>query len=108
MIYYPDTRQAVYEKNRKNCGPKFKYLVCNASIEHVTSLFFQKDQSLDAICGAAKTNKFFSNDQMVCTKTLYNYVDNGLLAIRNINLPLKLRRSTKGYRIKKTQETFRY
>lgn len=42
MIYYPDTGQAVYEKNRKNCGPKFKYLVCNAFIEHVTSLFSKR------------------------------------------------------------------
>jgi len=37
---------------------------------------------------------------MVCTKTLYNYVDLGLLEISNIDLPLKLRRSTKPRRIR--------
>ena len=29
---------------------------------------------------------------MVCTKTLYNYVDRGILKIKNIDLPQKLRR----------------
>jgi IS30 family transposase len=35
---------------------------------------------------------------MVCTKTLYNYVDQGLLSIRNIDLPLKVKRSAKSTR----------
>ena len=32
---------------------------------------------------------------MVCTRTLYNYMVLGLLPIKNIDLPEKLRRSTK-------------
>ena len=32
---------------------------------------------------------------MVCTKTLYNYIDLGLLDVINIDLPMKLRRNTK-------------
>ena len=32
---------------------------------------------------------------MVCTKTLYNYVALGLLPIKNVDLPEKLRRNTK-------------
>ena len=32
---------------------------------------------------------------MVCTKTLYNYIDFGLLNIKNIDLPKKLKRKTK-------------
>ncbi|WP_084053119.1 hypothetical protein [Desulfonispora thiosulfatigenes] len=38
---------------------------------------------------------------MVCTKTLYNYVDTGLLKIANIDLPLKVKRSTKPRKIRK-------
>ena len=38
---------------------------------------------------------------MVCTKTLYNYIDLGLLDIFNADLPMKLRRNTKSYRVKK-------
>ena len=100
MIYYPDTGQLVYEANRNNCGTKFKFLQCETFIKHTAELFFNKDQSLDAICGAARRNKSFPQSQMVCTKTLYNYVDAGLLTIANIDLPLKVKRSTKTTRIR--------
>ena len=40
-------------------------------------------------------NGTFPRSEMVCTKTLYNYVDLGLLPIKNIDLPEKLRRSMK-------------
>lgn len=33
-----------------------------------------------------------SRSEMVCTKTLYNYIDLQLLEIRNSDLPMKLRR----------------
>lgn len=100
MRYYPDAGQAVYETNRKNCGTKFKYLKCEAFINHVSKLFFHRNHSLDSICGAARLNNYFPADEMVCTKTLYNYVDAGLLSITNIDLPLKLKRSTKRIRVK--------
>lgn len=38
---------------------------------------------------------------MVCTKTLYNYTDLGLLPIKNLDLPMKLHRNTKPTMIKK-------
>ena len=34
-------------------------------------------------------------------KTLYNYIDLGLLDIKNTDLPIKLRRNTKFNRVKK-------
>lgn len=37
---------------------------------------------------------------MVCTKTLYNYIDLGFLTFRNSDLPMKLRRNTKSPRVK--------
>ena len=37
---------------------------------------------------------------MLCTKTLYNYVELGLLGIKNIDLPQKLHRRTKAKRIR--------
>jgi IS30 family transposase len=40
---------------------------------------------------------------MVCTKTLYNYVDAGLLGIKNIDLPYKLSRNTKPTRIRQNK-----
>lgn len=104
MIYFPDTGQLVYEANRKNCGTKFKLLECEAFINHVTDLFFNKKQSLDSICGASLIHNKFSKSEMVCTKTLYNYIDLGLLEISNIDLPLKVKRSTKSSRVKRNKK----
>lgn len=101
MIYYPDTGQTVYESNRKNCGTKFKLFQCEAFIKHATELFFDKTHSLDSICGAARLHNQFSPLQMVCSKTLYNYVDAGLLRMTNMDLPFKLKRSTKPKRDKR-------
>ncbi|MBS6889561.1 MAG: hypothetical protein KH200_16945 [Clostridium sp.] len=38
---------------------------------------------------------------MVCTKTLYNYIDLGFMDVKNTDLPMKLRRNTKLARVKK-------
>lgn len=103
-VYYPDTAQTRYEEARKHCGNKYKLLACEAFIAHVEQLFHDKDFSLDAIVGSAKLNEQFIATQMVCTKTLYNYVDAGLLSISNIDLPLKLRRTTKPARVRKNKK----
>ncbi len=103
-IYYPDTAQNCYMEARKNCGNKYKLLACEAFIKHVEQLFHEEEFSLDAIVGVAKLKGEFSANKMVCTKTLYNYVDAGLLDISNIDLPLKLRRSTKPERVRKNKK----
>ena len=47
-----------------------------------------------AIFGYALHNELFKREEMFCTKTLYNYVSLGLLPIKNIDLPEKLKRNT--------------
>ena len=69
-------------------------------------MFNKKGWSLDASVGYAKENNLFSTDEMVCTKTLYNYVDLGLLTIKNIDLPEKLKRNTKSSNIQKTEKSW--
>ena len=49
---------------------------------------------MDAIFGYALYNELFTGEEMVCTKTLYNYVSLGLLPIKNIDLPEKVKRNT--------------
>lgn len=66
-------------------------------------MFNKKGWSLDASVGYAKENNLFSTDEMVCTKTLYNYVDLGLLTIKNIDLPEKLKRNTKSSNARKNR-----
>ena len=41
---------------------------------------------------------------MVCTKTLYNYVDLGILPIKNIDLPEKLHRNTKTQNVRENKK----
>lgn len=57
-----------------------------------------------ACFGSALETGEFERTQMVCTKTLYNYIDLGLLKVRNSNLHLKLRRNTKPARVRKNKK----
>lgn len=43
---------------------------------------------------------------MVCTKTLYNYIDSGLLSITNMDLPEKLSRNTKTQKVRRNKKNF--
>ena len=70
----------------------------------VSKVMGDEKWSLDAAFGYALNSHEFRRDEIVCTKTLYNYVDLGLLPIKNIDLPEKLRRNTKA---KKSRENKR-
>ncbi len=45
----------------------------------------------------------FTREEMVCVKTLYNYVDAGLIGIKNHHLPEKLSRSPKVVRTRENK-----
>jgi IS30 family transposase len=64
-------------------------------------MFYEKKHSIDAICGCAKAKVLFDKNAMVCTKTVYNYIDLGLMNITNIDLPIKVRINTKKKRQRK-------
>lgn len=95
--------QAAYEKNRKSCCRRYDLLTKSDFISFVEEKFFQEQWSLDACVGNALEQGLFTKEQIVCTKTLYNYVDLGLINIKNINLPEKLRRSPKKQRIRENK-----
>ena len=44
----------------------------------------------DACHGFALKNKLFPEQDMVCVKTLYNYVDSALLKVRDIDVEFRL------------------
>lgn len=93
-VYLADAGQIKYEKNRRNSCNTKKYLKCSDFIKYVIYRMKNNNWSPDACFGEALANNRFTRDKMVCTKTLYEYIDLGLLDIRNIDLPLKLRRNT--------------
>jgi len=91
--YRAEDGQAKYKFNRENCGRKLLTLTREKFLCYVAENFRKNHWSLDACVGRALKLGIFKREEVVCTKTLYNYVELGLLnPIKNIDLPLKMRR----------------
>ena len=101
--YKSDVGQAVYLENRQECRRTYRLLETSAFLRYVTKHFNEDKWSLDACVGHAITDGTFRREKMVCTKTLYRYVDLGLLSIKNIDLPEKMLRNTKHHENKKNK-----
>lgn len=54
---------------------------------------------MDACAGKAVREGIFRREDTVCTKTLYNYIDLGLINVKNIDLLFCVSRKTKKKRI---------
>ena len=91
-----------YKENRRNSRRQYKRLAVSKFIQYVEQKF-SKGWSLDACVGDALESGDFRREEIVCTKTLYNYVDNGLIGIKNIDLPEKLKRNTKKEKVRKNK-----
>ncbi|MDO4921404.1 MAG: IS30 family transposase [Phascolarctobacterium sp.] len=93
--YKANAGQAAYEQNRQASRRNYDRLEKDAFIQYVEQHFFEDKWSLDSCVGRALQDGSFSREQIVCVKTLYNYIGLGLLGIKNIDLPEKLKRSPK-------------
>lgn len=102
--YKADEGERIYRENRSRSRRILKCLKTVRFLKYVVQKF-QSDAkwSLDAAHGAAVRSRKFRREEMVCTKTLYNYVDLGLLPIKNIDLPEKLSRSTKTSKVRENK-----
>ena len=87
--------QSTYELHRSECDRKSLFLRRHKFIDYVSHCFHNHGWSLDACVGYALAKGIFQKDQVVSTKTLYNYVDLGLMDIKNGDLPEKVKRNTK-------------
>ena len=103
-VYFADTGEAVYKKNRLKSSRKYKLLECSDFIKYVVDKVKNDHWSLDACVGEALHSSRFSPSQIISTKTLYNYVDLGLLPIKNIDLPAKLHRNKKSTRVRNNKK----
>lgn len=94
--YKADEGKRVYLEHRQNSRRQYRCLAYVRFLQYVVEHFKSEEKwPLDACYGKALESKKFRREEIVCTKTLYNYVDLGLLPIKNIDLPEKLRRNTK-------------
>ena len=96
--YKASAGQKAYESNRKNCCRHYDFLKKSAFLDYVLKHFTEDGWSLDACVGRAILEGAFTKEQVVCTKTLYRYVDLGLLTIKNHALPEKLKRKMKKHK----------
>ena len=94
-IYLADHGQILYEESRKGSFNTLRAGAIEPFLTWVETKFQKEHWSLDAAVGYAKYHALFSNNEMVCTKTLYNYVHLGILSITAMDLPQMLRRSTR-------------
>ena len=91
--YFADVGQRVYEENRQKCRKPFKIAKAEEFVEYAEEKIIKEKMSPDSVAGYAKKHKLF--EETVCTKTLYNYIDNGLIKVKNIDLAQKVRRKPK-------------
>ena len=103
-VYFSDTGQRVYEENRKNSRPPLKLMKAQKFILYAEQMMLQEKMAPDPLCGRARLEGNF--DETVCAKTLYNYIDQGLLRVKNIDLPLRVRRKRKLSRLRKHRRCY--
>lgn len=97
-VYFWDAGQRAYERNRSNCGSKNKVVACADMVAFVEEeVLGPKKWSPDAAIGYAKANNLYPG-QEISTKTFYNWIDDGLVKIKNIDLLLKVRRKQRSPR----------
>lgn len=101
--YFPDTGQAVYCKHRRHCGASVKLVTVEKFLDFAEAKIRNDHWSPDAVVGFCHRNSAWKNKPMLCTKSLYNYIDRGFLKVRNIDLPFKLRRKVKKQTIRKNK-----
>ncbi|MFW3653862.1 IS30 family transposase [Vagococcus fluvialis] len=94
QLYFADIGQAVYKENRKRCGSKSKMISAADFINFACQKIIEFNWYPDAITGFIKSLGTWKKP-IVSTKTLYNYIDSGLLPVRNHHLKMKLRLSPK-------------
>ena len=102
--YFWDAGQRVYEENRKNSRPPMKIMEAYDFVRYAERQILENRMSPDALCGEAKLSGRFQ--KIVSTKTLYNYIDKRLLKVRNIDLPLKVRRKSRTDKCKQNKRLF--
>ena len=93
LVYLADSGQLTYAQQRLGSFNTMKLCFIESFILWIEEKVFKEHWSFDAAVGYAKRHCIFTRNEMVCTKTLYNYLHQGLLGVKAIDLPLVTRRS---------------
>jgi len=84
----------VYEQNRKKSRKALKIHKCSKEfIEYLVESIKQEKWSVDETISRAKKQRMF--EIIPSYKTIYNYIEKGILQIKNIDLALKVKRKAR-------------
>lgn len=78
---------AIYKANRRAYHRRRKLEKCQRFIQWVIQQVREHKWSLDACCGYAKLHHLFDASEMVCSRTLYNWVWANLIPLKVMELP---------------------
>lgn len=96
--YCADTAQNDYIDQSKNKGPGLKIGKDHKLAEYIEKKIVKEKYSPDAVIGEIKQKKK-KFDTSICTKTLYNYIDQEVFAnISNKDLPVKKNKKKRKYK----------
>ena len=105
--YFPDTGEAVYRKNRKKCRMPKKIEKCREFIGYVEEQVLKMKRSFASIIAEVLDKGIFCREEMCSMGTLYTYTDRNMLAVKNIDLPEKVRRKPKKAKKDKSHKRLR-
>lgn len=105
-VYFFDTGQLRYEKSRKESANTLKIGAIEPFINWVEERVKTDKWSLDTAVGYARYNQLFPKDEMACTKTMYNYLHQGVLSVTALDLPMIVRHSTRKQRQERTKRNW--
>ncbi|GEO54784.1 IS30 family transposase [Lactiplantibacillus argentoratensis] len=93
--YVPEAAQTRYEMNRQRCHRPLKLRQVADFLAYFTRHFKQDGWAPDVAVGRAKRDHLYRSSEMVCTSTIYNYIEDQRLEVRNIDLLERTSRRTK-------------
>lgn len=102
-IYSADAGQAAYDKARINSIKQPKWVKAPNFMTYADHQMKNEKYSPDAVVGRVKKLGLFSDEEVPCTTTLYNYINLGFMGTKNIDLHLKVRRKTSTPRNRKNK-----
>ncbi|MCI1750783.1 MAG: IS30 family transposase [Megasphaera cerevisiae] len=90
--YVPSRGQAVYYENRKRSGRKQRITSESPFAIWVAEQVKKANWSLDVCAGYAKKHNLFTEEELVCAKTLYNALNQSRLPLSLFDVPELLSR----------------
>ncbi len=104
--YSPKLGEAVYRANRAVCRRSLKAKSCKAFIAWVVEQVREHKWSLDSCYGYAREHGLYRENEMACTRALYNMVWAGLLPLTPTELPEALKRKTKSHKNRENKRKY--